>query len=137
MELISNLRMIVVAGPRLDPSRLPRSPGLEIHAYVPGLYRHLAACDVAVVQGGLTTTMELTAGRRPFVYFPLANHFEQQHHVRHRLDHYRAGVAMDYATSTPQDIAMTIAELVHQPVDYRPVATDGARRAAGLLSELL
>ena len=36
-----------------------------------------SACDLAVVQGGLTTTMELVAGRRPFLYFPLANHFEQ------------------------------------------------------------
>ena len=45
------------------------------------LYRHLAACDLAVVQGGLTTTMELTAVGRPFLYFPLANHFEQQLHV--------------------------------------------------------
>ena len=35
------------------------------------LYRHLAACDLAVVQGGLTTTMELTAAKRPFLYFPL------------------------------------------------------------------
>ena len=33
------------------------------------LYRHLA-CDLAVVQGGLTTAMELTANRRPFIYFP-------------------------------------------------------------------
>ena len=34
--------------------------------------RHLAACDLAVVQGGLTTTMELAANRRPFLYFPAA-----------------------------------------------------------------
>jgi pimeloyl-ACP methyl ester carboxylesterase len=41
-------------------------------AYVHELYRHLAACDLAVVQGGLTTCMELTANRRPFLYLPLA-----------------------------------------------------------------
>ncbi len=60
------------------------------------------------------------------MYFPLANHFEQQHHVRHRLNRYRAGVAMDYATSTPQDIAATVAKVLTQPIDYLPVATDGA-----------
>jgi pimeloyl-ACP methyl ester carboxylesterase/predicted glycosyltransferase len=136
-DLLPGLRMIVVAGPRLDPARLPRSPGLEIHAYVPGLYRHLAACDVAVVQGGLTTTMELAAGGRPFVYFPLAHHFEQQHHVRHRLNRYRAGVAMDYATSSPQDIAAMIAKVSAESTDYLQVATDGAARAAALLTELL
>jgi hypothetical protein len=41
------------------------------------LYRHLAACDLAIVHGGLTTCMELTAARRPFVYVPLRHHFEQ------------------------------------------------------------
>ena len=52
---------------------------------MPDLYRHLAACDLAVVQGGLTTAMELTASRRPFIYFPLKHHFEQNFHVHHRL----------------------------------------------------
>ena len=62
---VPGLRMIVVAGPRIDPASLPTHDGLEIRPYVPELYRHLAACDLAVVQGGLTTTMELTAGQRP------------------------------------------------------------------------
>ena len=77
-EQVPDLRMVVVAGPRIDPASLPRADGLEVHGYVHDLYRHLAACDVAVVQGGLTTTMELVAARRPFVYLPLAHHFEQQ-----------------------------------------------------------
>lgn len=59
-----------------------------------GLYRHLVVRDLAVVQGGLTSTMELTAAKTPFLYFPLRNHFEQSYHVRHRLDCYRAGVHM-------------------------------------------
>ena len=29
--------------------------------------------------------MELTANQRPFLYFPLRHHFEQNFHVRHRL----------------------------------------------------
>jgi UDP:flavonoid glycosyltransferase YjiC (YdhE family) len=110
---------------------------VEIHAYVPNLYQHLSACDVAVVQGGLTTTMELTAGQRPFIYFPLANHFEQQHHVRHRLARHGAGIAMDYAASTPQDVAEAIAKALAGPVTYRSVEADGAARAARLLAELL
>lgn len=35
--------------------------------YLPDLYQHLAACAVAVVQGGLTTGMELAAANRPFL----------------------------------------------------------------------
>jgi pimeloyl-ACP methyl ester carboxylesterase/predicted glycosyltransferase len=134
---VPGLRMVVVAGPRIDPAGLPAHDGLEVHAYVPELYRHLAACDLAVVQGGLTTCMELTALRRPFLYFPLRNHFEQNFHVAHRLDRYRAGRRMDYAASDPDLIADAIATELGRVVDYRPVETDGARRAAEKLAELL
>src|ERR671934_1624193 len=82
-ERVPGLHMVVVAGPRIDPDSLPRHDGLEVRAYVDDLYRHLAACDLAVVQGGLTTAMELTANRRPFLYFPLRHHFEQNFPVRH------------------------------------------------------
>ena len=43
--------MIVVAGPRIDPASAARADGPEIHPYVPNLYRHLAACDLAVATG--------------------------------------------------------------------------------------
>ena len=75
---------------------LPSVDGLEVRGYVHNLYRHLAACDLAVVQGGLTTAMELTANRRPFLYFPLGHHFEQRIHVAWRLERYRAGRRLEY-----------------------------------------
>jgi pimeloyl-ACP methyl ester carboxylesterase len=131
------LRMVVVAGPRIDPAALPRHEGLEVHAFVNRLYRHLAACDLAVVQGGLSTCMELVANRRPFLYFPLRHHFEQNFHVRHRLDRYRAGRRMDFAAATPETIADAIAAELGREVDSRPVETDGAARAATLIAELL
>jgi len=136
-RLVPGLRMVVVAGPRIDPDSLPTHDGLEVHAYVHGLYRHLAASDLAVVQGGLTTCMELTAAGRPFLYFPLAHHFEQNFHVHHRLRRYNAGRRMEFATATPEVIAAAIAAEIGRPVDYRPVETDGAARAARLLAELL
>jgi pimeloyl-ACP methyl ester carboxylesterase/predicted glycosyltransferase len=139
-QLVPELRMIVVAGPRIDPASLGvRDPvdGLEVRAYVDDLYRHLAACDLAVVQGGLTTAMELTAARRPFIYFPLRHHFEQQFHVAHRLDRYRAGRRMDFDHASPSVIAEAIAEEIGRSVDYRPVEADGARRAAQRIAELL
>ena len=136
-RLVPSLRMIAVAGPRIDPASLPAAEGLEVKAYVHDLYRHLAACDIAVVQGGLSTTMELTANRRPFLYFPLRHHFEQNFHVRHRLDQYRAGRCMDYATATPEAIAAVIAEELRRTIDYKPVETDGAARAAARIAELV
>jgi len=136
-ELVPELLMIVVAGPRIDPAGLPDAEGLEVRAYVHDLYRHLAACDLGVVQGGLTTAMELTAARRPFLYFPLRHHFEQCIHVAHRLDRYRAGRRMDFRASTPEVIAQAIAEEIGREVDYLPVESDGARRAANRIAELL
>jgi predicted glycosyltransferase len=136
-NLVPGLRMIVVAGPRIDPATLPSHDGLELHGYVHDLYRHLAACDLAVVQGGLTTTMELTAAQRPFIYVPLRNHFEQNFHVRHRLDRYRAGRCLDYEDTGPDSLAQAIAEEVGRRVSYRPVETDGAARAAACLAGLI
>jgi predicted glycosyltransferase len=136
-ERLPDLRMVAVAGPRIDPAVLDAPVGVDVHAFVPDLYRHLAACDVAVVQGGLTTTMELTANRRPFLYFPLAEHFEQQFHVPHRLDRYRAGRRMDYRTSDGATIADGIADALAAPIDYLPVENDGAERAAALIAEML
>jgi pimeloyl-ACP methyl ester carboxylesterase/predicted glycosyltransferase len=138
-ERVPELRMIVVVGPRIDPESLGRAPinGLEVIPYVHNLYRHLAACDLAVVQGGLTTTMELTAQKRPFLYFPLRHHFEQNLHVRHRLERYGAGRCMDYEDSPPERIAAAIAEEIGREVIYRDVEVDGAARAAQRIAELL
>jgi pimeloyl-ACP methyl ester carboxylesterase/predicted glycosyltransferase len=136
-ERVPELRMIVVAGPRIDPRSLPSHPGLEVVPYVHNLYRHLAACDLAVVQGGLTTSMELTAQKRPFLYFPLRHHFEQNFHVRHRLERYGAGRRMDYDDSPPEQIAIAVAQEIGRQVDYRDVEVDGAARAAHHLAELL
>jgi pimeloyl-ACP methyl ester carboxylesterase/predicted glycosyltransferase len=136
-ERVPELRMIVVAGPRIDPESLPSHQGLEVVPYVHNLYRHLAACDLAVVQGGLTTAMELTAQKRPFLYFPLRHHFEQNFHVRHRLERYGAGRRMDFDDSPPEAIAAAIAEEIGREVDYRDVEVGGAARAARSIAELL
>jgi pimeloyl-ACP methyl ester carboxylesterase/predicted glycosyltransferase len=136
-QLVPGLRMIAVAGPRIDPSSLPEASGVEVRPFVQNLYRHLAACDLAVVQGGLTTAMELTANRRPFIYFPLGHHFEQNFHVRHRLERYGAGRRMDFDHAPPSAIAEAIAHEIGREVDYLPVETDGARRAAERIAEML
>ena len=134
---VPDLRMVVVTGPRIDPDTLPAHEGLDVRTYVPDLYRHLAACDLAVVQGGLTTSMELTATRRPFLYFPLGHHFEQAFHVHHRLQRHRAGRRMDLASTDPDGIAEAMTRELSRPVDYRTVEGDGAARAAALIAELI
>lgn len=135
---VPGLHVVMVTGPRIPAAAIGRRPGLDVHGYLPDLDRHLAACDVAVVQGGLTTCMELTAARRPFVYIPLRNHFEQNIHVRHRLGRYRAGHHVDYATACePDALADVVLTALRTPPDYAPVEADGAARAAALISNLI
>ena len=137
-RLVEGLRFEIVAGPRIDPLALPQLDGVRYHSYVPDLHRHLAACDIAVVQGGLTTCMELTANRRPFVYVPLQHHFEQNFHVAHRLQRHRAGLRLDYADAVdPEIMADAIARQIAAPVRYLPVEPNGAARAAARIAELL
>jgi pimeloyl-ACP methyl ester carboxylesterase/predicted glycosyltransferase len=134
---VPGLRMVAVTGPRIDPASLPSRDGLEVHGYVHELYRHLAACDVAVVQQGLTTTMELVAAGRPFLSLPLAHHFEQRYHVRHRLDRHGATDWMEWEDATPEAIAAAIERLAGSRPAYAAVPRDGAARAASMIAELI
>jgi len=73
------------------------------------------------------------------VYVPLRHHFEQNFHVRKRLDRYGAGRCLPYPEATdPEALAAAIeAEVRRGDVAYRPVESDGAARAAAMLAELL
>ncbi len=136
-ERVPGLRMVAVTGPRIDPGELPQAEGLELRGYVHELYRELAACDVAVVQGGLSTTMELVTAGRPFIALPLAGHFEQRYHVRHRLDRHGARRWLEFSQCSPAVIAGAIADALSEEPSYVPVDLGGAARAAALIAELL
>jgi predicted glycosyltransferase len=134
---VPNARLLLVCGPRIDPAAIEPVQGMEVVGYVHDLFRTLACCDLAVVQGGLTTTMELVANRRPFVYIPLRNHFEQNHHVVHRLRRYGAPEPTPFDDTTPERLAAQMLERLGTAIDYEPVETDGAARVAQLIAPLL
>jgi pimeloyl-ACP methyl ester carboxylesterase/UDP:flavonoid glycosyltransferase YjiC (YdhE family) len=137
---VPEAQMLLVTGPRLDPRLLPDIEGIDKRGYVPDLFEHLACADAAVVQGGLSTTMELVGAGRPFIYFPLRRHWEQQHFVTHRLSHYRAGLRMDYATTSADDLATAMREALAQGSTgpgYRKVPPGGAALAAARIAALL
>ncbi len=133
----SDAHMVIVTGPRIDPASLPDVEGLDKRPYVHNLFEHLACADAAVVQGGLSTTMELVATKRPFIYFPLRNHWEQMHHVTYRLDRYGAGIRLDYAATSPERLAGALDEALEHPVNYRNIVPGAARRAAERIASLL
>jgi pimeloyl-ACP methyl ester carboxylesterase len=134
---LPDARMLLVTGPRLEAETVPPAPRLDVRAFVPDLFRHHAACDLAIVQGGLTTTMELAAFRTPFIYFPLRNHFEQQFFVARRLERLGAGVRMDYDRTTAETLAAAMLEHLGKPVHWRPAPAGGTERATRMLAGLL
>jgi pimeloyl-ACP methyl ester carboxylesterase/predicted glycosyltransferase len=138
-ELIPELRLIVVAGPRIDLASLPKVAGIEYRTYVHHLYEMLAAVDGALVQGGLSTTMELVAAQRPFLSFPLQGHFEQNRLVPYRLRNYGVPdeAIVDFACASPEVIAQRLASSLRTPVRYKPIEQGGARRTAERLAALL
>lgn len=129
--------MLMVTGPRIAPDEVPDVEGLHKRGYVHNLYEHLACADAAVIQGGLSTAMEIVALRRPFVYFPLGRHWEQVHHVSHRLAHYGAGLRVDYAAASATSVKDVMVRMLREPVAYRRVPADGAMRAAERIARLL
>jgi predicted glycosyltransferase len=135
-ERVEDVRMVLVCGPRIDPATVRAPCGVDVRGYVPRLYEHFAASDVAIVQGGGTTTLELTALRRPFIYFPLEGHFEQNLVVAERLARHRAGERSHYSTTTPERLAEAVVGLLGHEASWPPIPTDGARRAAELIHKL-
>ncbi|MGN6576990.1 MAG: alpha/beta fold hydrolase, partial [Nocardioides sp.] len=131
---VPDATMVMVTGPRIDPGDVADTEGLSKYGYLDEAFAPLAAAAAAVVQGGLSTTMELVAAGRPFLYFPLARHWEQRHHVAHRLRHYGAGVEMDYATTTPSSLASAMAAAMTSRPAYRPVPRDGAAVTAARIA---
>ncbi|MGD0978810.1 MAG: glycosyltransferase [Candidatus Bathyarchaeia archaeon] len=132
-----DLHMVFVCGELfgLKPPELP--PGAEVHVFIPDIYEHYAACDMAVVVGGGTTTVELTALRRPFVFFPLENQYDQQLYVAERLARQGAGIKMRYFETTPESLANTIRTNIGKEVDWKPISVDGAQKAARLINGFL
>ena len=134
---VPETRLVLVGGPRLAEMEPARGPRVEVRDYVPDLFEHHAAADLAIVQGGLTTTMELAALRTPFLYFPLRNHFEQQLHVARRLDRLGAGVRLDYERTSPEALGAAMLEYLGKPVHSAEVPVGGTDRAAQLIADLL
>jgi len=133
-EKIPNLHMVLVCGPRLLAESLDIPKDMDIRQYVPDLYKHFAASDLAVVQGGGTTTLELTALKKPFIYFPLVEHTEQEN-ISQKLNRYSAGIKMSYINTDAKMLAEAIIKNINTDVNYKDIPLDGAKNAVKLLSK--
>jgi len=130
---LPDIHMVVVTGPQLALTKrnLPRD--VDILSYVPRLYEHFAACDLAIVQGGNATTLELTALQRPFLFFPLRVHCEQMKHVAARQKRLGAGVQLSIDGTSATDLSRHVLSALSREVHYPPLSFDGARETAQLV----
>ncbi len=101
-DQLPELQMVLIGGPRIDPDFILMTEGIQIMGYVPKLYEYFAACDLAIVQGGGTTTMELAALNKNFLYFPLEEHFEQKL-VSDKLARLGVGIKMSFKETDEGD----------------------------------
>jgi UDP:flavonoid glycosyltransferase YjiC (YdhE family) len=131
------LRMVLVCGPRIDPASLRVPVAVERRAFVPDLFKHFAVSDLAIVQAGGTTTLELTALRRPFIYFPLEGHCEQEIDVAARLARHGAGLRMRYSETDPVRLAEAALQCMATAPAYPPPAMNGASAAAAAVLAVL
>jgi UDP:flavonoid glycosyltransferase YjiC (YdhE family) len=79
----------------------------------------------------------LTALKKPFLYFPLERHCEQQFHVAGRLARHKAGVKMSFRNTTPESLAEKIVADIGKEVTYEPIPIDGAHNAADKIKRFL
>lgn len=135
-ERVPALRMVLIAGPRLDRDSIAAHPDIAVLGFVPDLYKHYAACDLAVVQCGLSSTCELAALRRPFIYFPIEGHSEQEK-VAATLERYGAGIKRNLSETTPEILADLVVSNLGQKVTCRTICSDGAAQAAQLIYQML
>ena len=135
-EKIPNLQMVLVAGPRLPPESIAAPPGVELRGFVPDLYQHYAASDLAIAQGGHSSTIELTALNRPFIFFPIEGHSEAES-IAELLARHKAGIRMSLSTTTPQSLSEAVVRNLGQEVSYVPIPVDGGAKAAELILQLL
>lgn len=134
---MSDVQMRIVTGPRIPQEAINPGNGLSVVGFVPRLYEHFAAADLVITSAGGASTLELTALQRPFLYFPLKYHFEQNFEVVPRCERYSAGVKMVFSEITPELLTKSIIENIGVKVNYPKVPLDGAKKTAELIRHVM
>jgi hypothetical protein len=91
------------------------APWIRYSRFLDRLHEYFAASDLVITQSGYGKVAELSALGTPFVAIPLDYHFEQEHFMRCRMEHYGVGDLVTMRDHTPQEIAETARKLMARP----------------------
>jgi len=95
-----------------------------------------ATGDLAIVHVGATSSIELTSLKKPFIYFPLEQHFEQAN-VARILKERGAGNEMKFSKTSPELLADKIVEQLNTNSKNIELPANGAKKAVILILPLL
>jgi len=136
IEKVPSLQMVLVCGPRIDPESLDLPAGVEAYGYVSNLVELFAACDLAIIQLGLSSAMELIALEKPFIYFPIPQHFEQ-YQLAKRFNRRNIGLELSVASATAEELVNMILINLSKEVSYPDTNFNGAKKAALAIKKLI
>ncbi|MEW5978675.1 MAG: glycosyltransferase [Acidobacteriota bacterium] len=123
---LSDVRLHVFCGSRLSPAQFQEMAGRSVafYHYVDNLPLYLAAADLAIVQAGLSSTVEAVRSGVPLIVVPIHNHLEQQ-------------MTADYVSGTGRAIQIRRNELTAAVLAERvEQVLNDAGMAANMLSRI-
>ncbi|MCG7845285.1 MAG: hypothetical protein MIO90_07645 [Methanomassiliicoccales archaeon] len=134
---LPDLRTLLVKGPRMtsDLGKVPE--GVQVVGYVPRLFEHFAAADMAIVQGGGGSTLELSVLGKPFLYFPLKGHSEQEINVARKLERNHLGIKCSFEDTNADKLAKMVVENIDRPTSSPSVSYEGCSKAADMIADRL
>jgi len=139
INAIPGLRMELICGKGIDSRTLRRAakPGVRVHDYVRNFQEFIAASDAAVLQGGLTSTVECLMMGVPIVIVPLSNHWEQANTARYVSEKFRVR-KIDAKEVTAELLADALLPLLNGPSRLKPqFSGDGHITAARAIASVI
>jgi hypothetical protein len=138
-EKVPELRMEIICGKGIDSGHLARiaDSHAKIHDYVRNFHEFIAASDAALLQSGLTATLECIMAEVPMIVVPLANHWEQVNVARYLVDRFDVR-RIDVDQISPKTLSDALFELLDRPdPPESPFRGDGHVMAARAITEVI
>ena len=140
---LNSLTWRLLAGPNLPAGMFEKlagglPAGVVLERYRREFPQMLRRCRVSVSQAGYNTILNILAARVPAVVVPFASERETEQRLRaERLAARGVLELVDEADLTPDLLSRAIERAIERGPQTIPMHTDGARRAASLIGDMI